>query len=41
LLRLATHRLPGRNSHPHHHYNRHILKVSQKGARPPVLSTAT
>jgi hypothetical protein len=32
LLRLATHRLPGHNSHPHHHYSRPILKASQKGA---------
>jgi hypothetical protein len=33
LLRLATHKLPGHNSHPHHHYNRHIPEASsQKGA---------
>jgi hypothetical protein len=33
LLRLATHRLPGHNSHPHHHYNRPIPEASsQKGA---------
>ena len=32
LLRLATHRLPGHNSHPHHHYSRPILEASQKGA---------
>jgi hypothetical protein len=33
LLRLAIHRLPGHNSHLHHHYNRHIPKASnQKGA---------
>jgi hypothetical protein len=33
LLRLAIHRLPGHNSHPHHHYNRPILEASsQKGA---------
>jgi hypothetical protein len=32
LLRLAIHRLPGHNSHPHHHYNRPIPEVSsQKG----------
>jgi hypothetical protein len=32
LLRLATHRLPGHNSHPHHHYNRPIPEASsQKG----------
>jgi hypothetical protein len=32
LLRLAIHRLPGHNSHPHHHYSRPTLEVSQKGA---------
>jgi hypothetical protein len=32
LLRLATHRLPGHNSHRHHHYSRPILEASQKGA---------
>jgi hypothetical protein len=33
FLRLATHRLPGHNFHPHHHYNRHIPEASsQKGA---------
>jgi hypothetical protein len=33
LLRLATHRLPSHNSHPHHHYNRPIPEASnQKGA---------
>jgi hypothetical protein len=32
LLRLATHRLPSHNSHPHHHYSRPILEASQKGA---------
>jgi hypothetical protein len=32
LLQLAIHRLPGHNSHPHHHYNRPILEASQKGA---------
>jgi hypothetical protein len=32
LLRLATHSLPGHNSHPHHHYNQPILEASsQKG----------
>jgi hypothetical protein len=32
LLRLAIHRLPGHNSHPHHHYNRPIPEASsQKG----------
>jgi hypothetical protein len=36
LLRLAIHRLPGHSSHPHHHYNRPIPKVSsQKGASTP------
>jgi hypothetical protein len=36
LLRLAIHRLPGHNSHPHHHYNRPIPEVSsQKGANTP------
>jgi hypothetical protein len=36
LLRLAIHRLPGHNSHPHHHYNRSIPEVSsQKGASTP------
>jgi hypothetical protein len=36
LLQLAIHRLPGHNSHPHHHYNRHTPKVSsQKGASTP------
>jgi hypothetical protein len=34
LLRLAIHRLPGHNSHPHHHYNRPIPEASSpKGAR--------
>jgi hypothetical protein len=28
LLWLATHRLPGHNSHPHHHYSRPILEAS-------------
>jgi hypothetical protein len=33
LLRLAIHRLPGHNSHLHHHYNRPIPEASsQKGA---------
>jgi hypothetical protein len=31
LLQLVTHRLPGHNSHPHHHYSRPILEASQKG----------
>jgi hypothetical protein len=32
LLWLAIHRLPGHNSHPHHHYNRPIPEAStQKG----------
>jgi hypothetical protein len=31
-LRLVTHRLPGHNSHPRHHYSRPILEASQKGA---------
>jgi hypothetical protein len=32
LLRLAIHRLPSHNSHPHHHYNRPIPEASsQKG----------
>jgi hypothetical protein len=36
LLRLAIHRLPGHNSHPHHHYNRPIPEASsQKGASTP------
>jgi hypothetical protein len=36
LLRLAIHRLPGHNSHSHHHYNRPIPEVSnQKGANTP------
>jgi hypothetical protein len=36
LLRLAIHRLPGHNSHPHHHCNRPILEASsQKGASTP------
>jgi hypothetical protein len=36
LLRLAIHKLPGHNSHPHHHYNRPIPEVSsQKGANTP------
>jgi hypothetical protein len=36
LLWLAIHRLPGHNSHPHHHYNRPISEVSsQKGASTP------
>jgi hypothetical protein len=32
LLRLAIHRLPGHNSHLHHHYSRPTLEASQKGA---------
>ena len=37
LLRLAIHRLPGHNSHPHHHYNRPTPKASnQKGAAHPA-----
>jgi hypothetical protein len=33
LLRLAIHRFPGHNSHPHHHYNRPIPEASsQNGA---------
>jgi hypothetical protein len=32
LLRLAIHRLPGHNSHPHHYYSRPTLEASQKGA---------
>jgi hypothetical protein len=36
LLRLATHRLPSHNSHPHHHYNRYTPEASsQKGANTP------
>jgi hypothetical protein len=36
LLRLAIHRLPGHNSHPHHHYNRPTPEASsQKGASTP------
>jgi hypothetical protein len=36
LLRLAIHRLPGHNSHPHHHYNQHTPEASsQKGASTP------
>jgi hypothetical protein len=36
LLRLAIHRLPGHNSHPCHHYNRHTPEASsQKGASTP------
>jgi hypothetical protein len=36
LLRLAIHRLPGHNSHPHHHYNQPIPEASsQKGASTP------
>jgi hypothetical protein len=31
-LQLVTHRLPGHNSHPRHHYSRPILEASQKGA---------
>jgi hypothetical protein len=31
-LRLVTHRLPGHNSHPRHHYSQPILDASQKGA---------
>ena len=31
-LCLVTHRLPGHNSHPRHHYSRPILEASQKGA---------
>jgi hypothetical protein len=30
-LWLVTHRLPGHNSHPRHHYSRPILEASQKG----------
>jgi hypothetical protein len=36
LLRLAIHRLPGHNSHPHHHYNQPSPEASsQKGASTP------
>jgi hypothetical protein len=36
LLRLASHMLPGHNSHPHHHYNQPIPEASsQKGANTP------
>jgi hypothetical protein len=36
LLRLASHMLPGHNSHPHHHYNQPIPEDSnQKGADTP------
>jgi hypothetical protein len=36
LLRLAIRRLPGHNSHPHHHYNRPIPEASsEKGASTP------
>jgi hypothetical protein len=36
LLRLASHMLPGHNSHPHHHCNQPILEASsQKGANTP------
>jgi hypothetical protein len=36
LLRLAIHRLPGHNSHPHHHCNQPIPEASsQKGASTP------
>jgi hypothetical protein len=35
-LRLAIHRLPGHNSHPHRHYNRPTPEASsQKGASTP------
>jgi hypothetical protein len=36
LLQLVIHRLPGLNSHPHHHYNRPIHEASsQKGTNTP------
>jgi hypothetical protein len=36
LLRLASHMLPGHNSHPHYHYNQHIPEASsQMGANTP------
>jgi hypothetical protein len=38
LLRLAIYRLPGHNSHPHHHYSRLTLEASQKGAS--ILSSS-